>query len=49
MNFLKKDFIFQDVKKIKGVGEKLSKYLRKKRIEKKLNGVPLIQIKILTR
>ena len=34
MNFLKKDFIFQDVKKIKGVGEKLSKYLRKKRIEK---------------
>ena len=34
MNVLKKDFIFQDVNKIKGVGEKLSKYLRKKRIEK---------------
>ena len=34
MDLLKKDFIFQDVKKIKGVGEKLSKYLRKKRIEK---------------
>ena len=34
MNLLKKDFIFQDVKKIKGVGEKLSKYLKKKRIEK---------------
>ncbi len=34
MNFLKKDFIFQDVNKIKGVGEKLSKYLKKKRIEK---------------
>ena len=34
MNFLKKDFIFQDVNKLKGVGEKLSKYLRKKRIEK---------------
>ena len=30
MNFLKKDFIFQDVNKIKGVGEKLSKYLKKK-------------------
>ena len=34
MDLLKKDFIFQDVKKIKGVGEKLSKYLKKKRIEK---------------
>tara|TARA_B100000963_G_scaffold345223_1_gene349055 strand:- start:6810 stop:8861 length:2052 start_codon:yes stop_codon:yes gene_type:complete len=34
MNFLKKDFIFQDVNKIKGVGDKFSRYLKKKRIEK---------------
>ena len=29
MNF-KKDFIFQDVNKLKGVGPQLSKYLKKK-------------------
>ena len=34
MNLLKKDFIFQDVNKLDGVGEKLSKYLKKKKIEK---------------
>ena len=33
MNF-KKDFIFQDVNKLKGVGPQLSKYLKKKKIEK---------------
>ncbi len=31
---MKKDFIFDDVKKLKGVGPKLSKYLKKKKIEK---------------
>tara|TARA_Y100000591_G_C21838819_1_gene704298 strand:+ start:322 stop:2379 length:2058 start_codon:yes stop_codon:yes gene_type:complete len=34
MNLLKKDFIFQDVNKLKGVGPQLSKYLKKKKIEK---------------
>ena len=34
MKFLKKDFIFQDVNKLKGVGPQLSKYLKKKKIEK---------------
>ncbi len=34
MNLLKKEFIFQDVNKLKGVGQKLSKYLKKKKIEK---------------
>ena len=34
MNLLKKDFIFQDVNKLDGVGQKLSKYLKKKKIEK---------------
>ena len=33
MNLLKKDFIFQDVNKLDGVGQKLSKYLKKKKIE----------------
>ena len=31
---MKKDFIFNDVTKLKGVGPQLKKYLRKKRIEK---------------
>ena len=31
---MKKDFIFSDVSKLKGVGEQLSKYLKKKKIEK---------------
>ena len=31
---LKKDFIFQDVGKLKGVGPKVTKYLKKKKIEK---------------
>ena len=31
---MKKDFIFSEVTKLKGVGPKLSKYLKKKRIEK---------------
>ena len=31
---MKKDFIFNDVDKLKGVGSQLSKYLKKKRIEK---------------
>ncbi len=34
MILLKKDFIFQDVNKLDGVGQKLSKYLKKKKIEK---------------
>ncbi len=34
MNLIKKDFIFQNVNKLKGVGSQLSKYLKKKRIEK---------------
>ena len=31
---MKKDFIFNDVDKLKGVGLQLSKYLKKKKIEK---------------
>ena len=31
---MKKDFIFSDINKLKGVGPQLSKYLKKKRIEK---------------
>ena len=31
---MKKDFIFNEVNKLKGVGPQLSKYLKKKRIEK---------------
>ena len=34
MDLRKKDFIFEDVNKLKGVGTQLSKYLKKKRIEK---------------
>ena len=34
MNLLKKDIIFCDVDKLKGIGKKLSKYLKNKRIEK---------------
>ena len=34
MNFIKKDFIFDDVNKLKGVGNQLSKYLKKRKIEK---------------
>ena len=34
MNLLKKDFIFQNVTKLKGVGSQLSKYLKRKKIEK---------------
>ncbi len=34
MDFLKKDFIFKDVNKLKGVGNQLSKYLKNKGIEK---------------
>ncbi len=34
MNLLKKDYIFQDVNKLKGVGSQLSKYLKRKKIEK---------------
>jgi RecG-like helicase len=34
MAVLKKDFILQDVNKLKGIGPQLSKYLKKKRIEK---------------
>ena len=31
---MKKDFIFQDVDKLKGIGLQLSKYLKKRKIEK---------------
>ena len=34
MNMLKKDFIFQNVIKLQGVGPQLSKYLKRKKIEK---------------
>jgi len=34
MNLLKKDIIFNDVKKLKGVGKQLSKYLKNRKIEK---------------
>ena len=34
MSFLKKETIFQDITKLKGVGSVLSKYLKKKKIEK---------------
>ena len=34
MNLLKKDIIFNDVRKLKGVGKQLSKYLKNKKIEK---------------
>ena len=34
MNLIKKDYIFGDVSELKGVGLQLSKYLKKKRIEK---------------
>ena len=34
MNLMKKDFIFSDVNNLKGVGPQLSKYLKKKKIEK---------------
>ena len=34
MRLLKKDSIFQDITKLKGVGSQLSKYLKKKKIEK---------------
>ena len=32
---MKKDFIFDDVNKLKGVGKQLSKYLKKRKIENK--------------
>ena len=38
---MKKDFIFDDVTKLKGVGIQLSKYLKKRKIEKRLKGSPL--------
>ena len=31
---MKKDFIFNDISKLKGVGPQLSRYLKKKKIEK---------------
>ncbi len=34
MILIKKDLIFQDVKKLKGIGVQLSKYLKKRKIEK---------------
>ena len=34
MNLLKKEFFFQDVNKLKGVGSQLSKYLKKKKDRK---------------
>ena len=34
MDLMKKDIIFDDVRKLKGVGNQLSKYLRKRKIEK---------------
>ena len=34
MNLIKKNYLFQDIIKLKGVGSQLSKYLKKKKIEK---------------
>ena len=34
MTLLKKDFLFQEINKLKGVGPKLTKYLKNKKIEK---------------
>jgi len=34
MNLLKKDIIFSDIKKLKGIGKQLSKYLKNRKIEK---------------
>ena len=34
MSIIKKSFIFQDINKLKGIGIQLSKYLKKKKIEK---------------
>ena len=34
MDLMKKDFIFQDIKKLKGVGPQLSKYLKQKKNRK---------------
>ena len=34
MNLFKKNYIFQDIIKLKGVGSQLSKYLKKRKIEK---------------
>ena len=34
MSLIKKDFIFNDIKKLKGIGHQLSKYLKKRKIEK---------------
>ena len=34
MNLIKKDIIFSDVSKLKGVGKQLSKYLKNRKIEK---------------
>ena len=34
MSLIKKNFIFEDVSKLKGVGPQLSKYLKRKKIEK---------------
>ena len=34
MVLLKKNFLFNDIKKIKGVGPQISKYLKKRKIDK---------------
>ena len=34
MNLIKKDFIFESVSNLKGVGNQLTKYLKKRKIEK---------------
>ena len=34
MGLFKKDFIFQDINKLKGIGPKLTKYLKKKKLKK---------------
>ena len=34
MKLIKKNFIFQDVNRLKGVGLQLSRYLKKRKIEK---------------
>ncbi len=34
MDLIKKDFLFQDIRKLRGIGSQLSKYLKKRKIEK---------------
>ena len=49
MILLKKDFIFDNVDKLKGVGKQLSKYLKKKKIEKVKDILLNFETKMITK